>query len=231
VYGGATFFPPSTSITPAPITSVTPGHPLNRVEIFTVCPTRSFPTPLTTPLAVRDASTTEALDATVYIHPRSPSPQMAAPYRKYQIEHAIWGYAVEVGLHSVKLLLSGVFDRYPKLRVVIGHMGENIPYALYRLDYMAKHYPWDRPKLKLTPGEYFKRNFWITTSGVNWMPALELCIKVLGIDRVMWAIDYPYQETVDATQWLNDAPLSDEQKAMLFHKTAEKVFKIPPLKS
>jgi len=173
----------------------------------------------------------EALDATIYIHPRSPSPAMAAPYRKYQIEHAIWGYAVEVGLHSVKLLLSGVFDRCPKLRVVIGHMGENIPYALYRLDYMAKHYPWDRPKLKLTPGEYFKRNFWITTSGVNWMPALELCIKVLGVDRIMWAINYPYQETVEATQWLNDAPLSDEQKALLFHRTAEKVFKIPPLKS
>jgi 5-carboxyvanillate decarboxylase len=168
-----------------------------------------------------------ALDATIYIHPRAPSPAMAAPYRKYQLEHAIWGYAVEVGLHAVKLMLSGVFDRYPNLRVVIGHMGENIPYALYRLDYMHKHYSFDRPKLKLTPGEYLRRNFWITTSGVNWVPALELCLKVLGADRIMWAVDYPYQETVEATQWLNDAPLSDSDKEKLFHLNAEKVFKLP----
>jgi predicted TIM-barrel fold metal-dependent hydrolase len=167
------------------------------------------------------------LDTTIYIHPRSPSPAMAAPYRKYQLEHAIWGYAVEVGLHAVKLLMSGVFDRYPKLRIVIGHMGENVPYALYRLDYMHRHYPWERPKLQLTPSEYFRRNFWITTSGVNWVPALELCIKVLGADRIMWAIDYPYQETAEATRWLDDAPLADEDKAKIFHRNAEQVFKIP----
>lgn len=168
------------------------------------------------------------LDAAIYIHPRAPSPGMAAPYRKYQLEHAIWGYAVEVGLHTVKLLLSGVFDHYPKLRVVIGHMGENVPYALYRLDWMHSHYPWDRPKLKLTPSEYFRRNFWITTSGVNWVPALELCIKVLGAERILWAVDYPYQETVEATQWLNDAPITDEDRAKIFHRNAEQVFRIAP---
>ncbi len=169
----------------------------------------------------------EGLDATLYIHPRAPSPAMAVPYRRYQLEHAIWGYAVEVGLHAVKLLMSGVFDRYPKLRIVIGHMGENIPYALYRLDWMHGHFDFGRPKLELTPGEYFRRNFWITTSGVNWVPALELCIEVLGADRILWAVDYPYQETVEATQWLNDAPLADDIKDRIFHLNAEKVFKIP----
>jgi 5-carboxyvanillate decarboxylase len=167
------------------------------------------------------------LDATIYIHPRAPAPAMAAPYRKYQLEHAIWGYAVEVGLHALKLMMSGVFDRYPNLRVVIGHMGENIPYALYRLDWMHRHFQFDRPKLQLTPGEYFRRNFWITTSGVNWLPALELCMKVLGADNIMWAVDYPYQETVEATRWLDDAPIPDEEKAKIFHRNAEKVFRIP----
>jgi predicted TIM-barrel fold metal-dependent hydrolase len=167
------------------------------------------------------------LDATVYIHPRSPSPGMAAPYRKYHLEHAIWGYAVEVGLHALRLIMCGVFDRYPKLRIVIGHMGENIPYALYRLDWMHSHYDFGRPKLKLTPGEYFRQNFHITTSGVNWVPALELCIKVLGADNIMWAVDYPYQETVEATQWLNDAPISDADKEKIFHLNAERVFKLP----
>jgi len=169
-----------------------------------------------------------ALEAAVYIHPRAPSPAMRGPYRKYQLEHAIWGYAVEVGLHAVKLLMSGVFDKYPTLRIVIGHMGENIPYALYRMDWMHSHYSFDRPKLKLTPGEYFRQNFMITTSGVNWVPALELCLKVLGADNIMWAVDYPYQETVEATRWLDDAPISDEDKAKIFHRNAERVFRIPP---
>ena len=167
------------------------------------------------------------LDATVYIHPRAPSPAMREPYRRYRLEHAIWGYAVEVGLHTVKLLMSGVFDKYPNLRIVIGHMGENVPYALYRMDWMHGRFASDRPKLKLTPSEYFKRNFTITTSGVNWLQALEFCIKVLGADNIMWAVDYPYQETVEATQWLNDAPLSDDDKAKIFHRNAERLFKIP----
>jgi 5-carboxyvanillate decarboxylase len=168
------------------------------------------------------------LDAAIYIHPRAPGPAMREAYRRYQLEHAIWGYAVEVGLHTMKLLMSGVFDRWPNLRVVIGHMGENIPYALYRLDWMHSHFSFDRPKLQLTPGEYFKRNFWITTSGVNWVPALKFCIEVLGADRIMWAVDYPYQETVEATQWLDNAPISLEDKAKIFHRNAEQVFRIAP---
>jgi 5-carboxyvanillate decarboxylase len=170
----------------------------------------------------------ESLDATVYIHPRAPGPAMVAAYQRYQLEHAIWGYAVEVGLHAVKLLMSGVFDRYPKLRIVIGHMGENIPYALYRLDWMHTHYSFDRPKLKLTVKEYFQRNFTITTSGVNWVPALKFCIEVLGADNIMWAVDYPYQETVEATKWLDDAPISAADKAKIFHRNAERLFKIAP---
>ncbi len=169
-----------------------------------------------------------ALDVPIYIHPRAPAPNMAAAYRKYQLEHAIWGYAVEVGLHAVRLILSGVFDQYPKLRVVIGHMGENIPYALYRLDYMATNYPFDRPKLRRKPSDYFRENFAITTSGVNWMPALELCLKVLGPDNIMWAVDYPYQETMEAVKWLDDAQLPADVKDKLFYRNAERIFRLRP---
>ncbi|HZF25760.1 MAG TPA: amidohydrolase family protein [Steroidobacteraceae bacterium] len=169
-----------------------------------------------------------ALGVPIYIHPRSPSPAMAQPYRKYHLEHAIWGYAVETGLHAVRLIMSGVFDKYPTLKIVIGHMGENIPYALYRMDWMHARAPvaMDRPKLQLTPSEYFKRNFLITTSGVNWHPALEFCIEVLGADNIMWAVDYPYQETHEAVRFMNDAPISDEDKAKIFHRNAERVFRI-----
>ena len=93
---------------------------------------------------------------------------------------------------------------------------------------MHSHFNFDRPKLKLTPGEYFRRNFAITTSGVNWVPALEFCIKVLGADNIMWAVDYPYQETVEATQWLVDAPIAEGDKEKIFHKNAERIFKIRP---
>jgi 5-carboxyvanillate decarboxylase len=167
-----------------------------------------------------------ALDVPIYIHPRAPVPSMAAAYRKYQLEHAIWGYAVEVGLHAVRLILSGVFDQYPRLRIVIGHMGENIPYALYRLDYMHQNYPFNRPKLRRRPSDYFRENFAITTSGVNWLPALKLCLEVLGPDNVMWAIDYPYQETFEAVQWLTDADLPQDVKDKLFYRNAERIFRL-----
>lgn len=171
-----------------------------------------------------------ALDVPIYIHPRSPAPWMAAAFRDYQLEHAIWGYAVETGLHAVRLIMSGVFDRLPNLRIVVGHMGENIPYALYRMDWMhdmtRRTKMMQRPVLQLKPSDYFKRNFAITTSGVNWTPALQLCIEVLGIDNIMWAVDYPYQETLEATCWLNDAPVSDAEKEKLFHGNAERIFKI-----
>jgi predicted TIM-barrel fold metal-dependent hydrolase len=173
------------------------------------------------------------LGVPIYIHPRSPSPAMAQPYRKYHLEHAIWGYAVETGLHAVRLIVSGVFDAYPTLKIVIGHMGENIPYALYRMDWMHARaaVAMDRPKLKLTPSEYFKRNFMITTSGVNWHAPLKFCIEVLGADNIMWAVDYPYQETHEAVRFMNEAPIPDEQKAKIFHRNAERVFRIPPAAS
>jgi predicted TIM-barrel fold metal-dependent hydrolase len=169
-----------------------------------------------------------ALKAPIYIHPRSPSPAMAKPYRDYHLEHAIWGYAAETGLHAIRLIVSGVFDEFPDLTIVLGHMGENIPWSLYRLDWMHRNarVSMDRPKLRMAPSEYFKRNFYITTSGVNWLPTLKFGIEVLGADRVMWAIDYPYQETMEATKWLNDAPISHEDKVKIFGGNAERVFRI-----
>lgn len=173
-----------------------------------------------------------ALDVPIYIHPRSPAPWMAAAYRDYHLEHAIWGYAVETGLHALRLIMCGVFDRLPKLQIVIGHMGENIPYGLYRMDWMhemtGRTKMMERPALKMKPSEYFKRNFAITTSGVNWTPALQFCIEVLGADRIMWAVDYPYQETMEATRWMNEAPIPDADKEKIFHGNATRIFRIAP---
>jgi 5-carboxyvanillate decarboxylase len=167
------------------------------------------------------------LEVPIYIHPRAPSPAMAKPYREYHLEHAIWGYQAETGLHGLKLIMSGVFDVYPDLKIVLGHMGEGLPYWFYRMDWMATHFNMDRPKLKLKPSEYFKRNFTITTSGVNWLPALKFCIEVLSADNIMFAVDYPYQETMEAVRWLVEASLPEVDKEKIFHKNAERVFRIP----
>jgi predicted TIM-barrel fold metal-dependent hydrolase len=157
---------------------------------------------------------------------------MAKAYRADHLEHAIWGYQAETGLHGLRLITGGVFDRFPKLQVVLGHMGEGIPYWLYRLDFMYGRVKIDfgRRKLKLTPSEYFKRNFYITTSGMNWEPTLKFCIEALGADRIMWAIDYPYQDHPDAVEFMDAARISEKDKQAIYHGNAERVFKIKKTK-
>jgi 5-carboxyvanillate decarboxylase len=168
----------------------------------------------------------EALDAPLYIHPRAPSEGMAAPFRDYRMEGAIWGYAAEAGTHAVRLMLSGVLDRFPRIRIVLGHMGEALPFWLWRLDYMAS--PGSRAALrnKLKPSEYLRRNFAITTSGLDDPLALRFAIEKIGIDRVMWAIDYPFQDTPGSVAFIESATLSDSEREQVAHSNAERIFGI-----
>ena len=169
----------------------------------------------------------ESLGAPIYIHPRAPSDGMAAPFRDYRMEGAVWGYGIETSTHIVRLMFSGVLDRFPRLRIVIGHMGEALPFWMWRLDFMGA--PGARGparKNELKPSEYFRRNFAITTSGVEDPLALRFCIDKLGIDHVMWAIDYPFQPTAPAVAFLESAPLSDEERARIAHQNAERIFRI-----
>jgi len=170
----------------------------------------------------------EDLNVPLYIHPRAPIPLMAKAYKTDHLEHAIWGYQAETGLHGLRLITGAVFDQFPKLQVVLGHMGEGIPYWLYRLDFMYEKVKIDfgRRKLKLSPSEYFKRNFYITTSGMNWEPTLKFCIEAMGADRIMWAIDYPYQDHPDAVEFMDAARISEKDKQAIYHGNAERVFKI-----
>jgi len=173
----------------------------------------------------------EALDRALYIHPRAPSDGMAAPFRDYAMEPAVWGYGMETGTHAVRLMLGGVFDRFPKLKIVLGHMGEAVPFWLWRLDFMGKpgvaNFKRLRPN-KLLPSEYFRQNFAITTSGVEDPLALRYAIDKLGVERVMWAIDYPYQPTTPAVKFIETAPLSDTERALVAHGNAERIFRIAP---
>ncbi len=169
----------------------------------------------------------EALEAPLYIHPRAPSDGMAAPFRDYRLEGAAWGYGIETGTHAVRLMLSGVLDRFPKLKIVIGHMGEALPFWMWRLDFMAA--PGARAAGRtnqLKPSEYFQRNFAITTSGVEDPLALRYCIDKIGADNIMWAIDYPYQPTAPAVSFIESAPMSEDHREKIAYKNAERIFRI-----
>jgi 5-carboxyvanillate decarboxylase len=175
----------------------------------------------------------EASGATIYLHPRVPSPAMLAPYNRYGMLASLWGFAAEAGTHALRLIMSGAFDRFPRLRIVLGHLGEALPYWVYRLDNMAKK-TWavggkklGMRKLELTPSQYLRRNFGVTTSGMDDPDALMFCITKLGQENVMFAIDYPYEDSEHSMAFLNKAPLTDQQRALFSHKNAERFFRIP----
>lgn len=169
----------------------------------------------------------EGLDRCLYIHPRCASSGLAEPLRAHGLLGAIWGFGLEVGTHVLRLILSGTLDRFPDLSLCIGHMGEAIPFWQWRIDDRWRSAPVaGASKLELTPSEYLKRNVVITTSGVEDPLALDYSIKALGAERVLWAIDHPFQRTATAVSFMDRAPVTDDQREMLYHRNAERVFHI-----
>jgi 5-carboxyvanillate decarboxylase len=168
----------------------------------------------------------EALGMPLYIHPRAPSDGMAAPFKDYRLEGAVWGYGIETSTHILRLVFGGVFDRFPKLQVVIGHMGEALPFWLGRLDFMGAPGARAGRKNQLMPSEYFKRNITITTSGVEDPLALRYCIDKIGADRIMWAIDYPFQPTASAVAFIESASISEADREKIAYGNAERIFRI-----
>ncbi|GAA3523545.1 amidohydrolase family protein [Amycolatopsis ultiminotia] len=172
----------------------------------------------------------EANRAPIYLHPRAPG--SSEGYRDHGLSGAIWGYQAEAGLHAMRLILSGTLDRFPELTVVLGHLGEGIPYWLRRID--NRHAFAARtagaatpmPRLSLTPSEYFRRNFVITTSGIDDPDVVELALRTVGEDRIMFAIDTPYEDPAAALTFLRDTPLTEDQRSAISHRTAERVFGI-----
>jgi len=173
----------------------------------------------------------EALDVPIYLHPQTPPKSMIQPMLDAGLDGAIFGFGVETGMHLLRMIVRGVFDRFPRLRVVVGHLGEALPFWLYRLDYMhaaqvrARRYK-SNPPLELTVSEYFRRNIWITTSGMAWAPAIMFCREVLGPDRVMYAMDYPYQYVPDEVRAQDALPLSLPELRRFYETNAIEVFRL-----
>jgi 5-carboxyvanillate decarboxylase len=173
----------------------------------------------------------EALGAPVYIHPTSMSRAMITPYLDRGLDGAIFGFGAETGLHVLRIIVAGVFDRFPKLKLVVGHLGEALPFWLFRIDYMhratvaANRYASLKP-LKRRPSEYMRENIYITTSGMACEPTILYCQKVLGMDRVLYAMDYPYQFVSDEVVTSDNLPLAPADKKKFFQTNAEKVFSL-----
>lgn len=175
----------------------------------------------------------EANDAALYIHPTAPF--NAPHYRTRGFYGALGGFPHDVWVHTMGLIFSGAFDRFPKLRLVIGHLGECLPLHLYRFDWMqsnadgAPGLRGGQPAvhLKHPISYYFHNNIWITTSGVGWGPAVKFCMEVMGPERVLYAMDYPYQQSSDELAAYDAMDIPPAHKKMLMEDNAKAVFRLP----
>jgi len=172
----------------------------------------------------------ESLDVPIYLHPTYPTAQvmdayyggLPAPVGEV-LATAAWGWHAETGLHALRMVAGGVFDRFPLLRVIIGHMGEHIPFSLARADErltpVATH-------LKRRVAAYFHTNFYVTTSGYFTDPPLLCALMVLGADRIIFSVDYPYSANVAARAFLDRAPVSPADRDKIAHGNAERLLRI-----
>lgn len=168
--------------------------------------------------------------APIYLHPSFPPDSMIKPFEDYGLHGAIWGFAAEAGLHAVRMVLGGVFDRFPDLQVVLGHMGEGLPYFLFRLDnvygFLGRQHAPGRARLDRKPSEYIRSNMHITTSGMFWEDLLEFGLKTLGAERILFAIDYPFESSKIARDFITNASIPPEEKMMIMSQNAERLFSI-----
>lgn len=172
----------------------------------------------------------EKLDVPIYLHPAPPPP---AVYQAYfgdlpdrvaeSLSTSAWGWHVECGMHSLRLVVSGLFDRFPKLQIIIGHMGENLPFSLVRADGRLSGL---NPQLKQRVADYFRTNFYITTSAYFTAPPLLCALQVFGADRMLFAVDYPFSSNAEGRKMLETVALSPNDWAKITHKNAERLLKL-----
>ena len=170
----------------------------------------------------------ERLDVPLYLHPAPPSaPLRDALYRGLppavagRLATGAWGWHAEAGLHMLRLIAAGVFDRHPGLRLIVGHCGEMVPFMLDRIDAMLRTGP-----MALKPSDYFLRNIWVTTSGLFSLPPVLCTIQVLGVDRVLFSVDYPFGDNAAGRAMLDALPLAPADKARVAGRNAEHLLRL-----
>ena len=170
----------------------------------------------------------EKLDVPIYLHPSLPHAGVTeAYYADYaqqfpMVVRPAWGYTVETATTAIRMVLSGVFEAHPGLKIILGHLGETLPFLVWRIDQALA-----RPGQKsLSFRDVFCNNFYITTSGNFSNPALLCCVMELGIDRILFAVDWPFVENAPATRWLEAAPICDEDKVKILSGNSKRVLRM-----
>lgn len=172
----------------------------------------------------------EALSLPVYIHPGAPLNAVREPYYgglgdevSARLSLHGWGWHNEAGIQILRFILAGRFEQYPKLQLIAGHWGEMLPFFLSRID---QSMPKDVTKLKRTVTETFKQNVYITPSGIFDYPQLKFCVEVVGADRIIHSVDCPFISNEGAKPFIENAPVSDEEKEQIAYKNAEILFNL-----
>lgn len=170
----------------------------------------------------------EELDVPFYLHPRNPLAAWAQIYQGHPwLLGPTWAFGQETAVHALRLMASGLFDRHPKLKIVLGHMGEGLPYSIWRVDHRnawvkaPKGYPAKRPL-----GEYFRENFWLTTSGNFRTQTLIDAMLEVGADRILFSTDWPFENVDHAAQWFDSASISEADRVKIGRTNAMKLFKL-----
>jgi gamma-resorcylate decarboxylase len=173
-------------------------------------------------------SVVEQLDVPFYLHPRSPLPQHAKIYEGHPwLMGPSWGFGQETAVHALRLMGSGLFDEFPRLAIVLGHMGEGLPFSMWRVDHCNGWMPERRRyPAKRKIHEYFQENFYVTTSGNFRSQALINTILEIGSDRIMFSADWPFENLDHATQWFDAAPIAENDRHKIGRDNARRVFKL-----
>ena len=170
----------------------------------------------------------EGLDVPFYLHPRNPLPKDAAIYEGHRwLLGPSWAFGQETAVHALRLMGSGLFDAHPKLNIVIGHMGEGLPYSMWRID---NHNKWMRVQnsypAKRKIGDYFRENFYITTSGNFRTQTLIDAMLEIGADRILFSTDWPFENIDHASDWFDAAPIAEIDRQKIGRDNARALFKL-----
>jgi len=172
--------------------------------------------------------TVERLDVPFYLHPRNPLPAWAKIYQGHEwLLGPTWAFGVEAATHALRLMGSGLFDRCPRLNVILGHLGEGLPYSMWRVD---NRNAWSKAPHKCPAkkpmGEYFHANFHLTTAGNFRSQTLIDAMLEIGSDRIMFSTDYPFEAVADAAAWFDAAPISEGDRVKIGRENAVRLFRL-----
>lgn len=170
----------------------------------------------------------EELDVPFYLHPRNPLPSRTPLYDDHAwLMGPGWAFGAETAVHALRLIGSGLFDEHPRLNIILGHFGEGLPFYLWRID---NHSKWmgEHPKSAACRpiGDYFRENFYVTTSGHLSTPALHHAIAEIGSERIMFSADYPFEDLVGAGEWFDNSDIHEADRVRIGRENAKRLLRL-----